>query len=182
MSVIFGQDALSESTVEGLFAYIENQKKHFVWASNFLLWEPILNKGNGVVLTHKLSNEWTASLYRELHERGKLTYIPSDAIAMYYAWFGGSHIAWHSDYLDKHSMTIYLTKDWHPDHGGYFCWKNWDESMPKHIYREPPAEANMRLPVYNGFVHITEAEWHTTTLTALSAPPRLSLQLFFGME
>ena len=77
-------------------------------------------------------------------------------------------------------MTIYLSRGWRPDFGGYFCWKDWDSNFPRGSYTCAPLEATMRLPTYNAYVHISEAEWHTTTLTLPTAPPRLSLQLFFS--
>jgi hypothetical protein len=181
MAVTFGEDALSESTIANVMDYIKDQKRQFVWASNFLLWDPSLVLG-GAVLTHKFCAARTESLFRELRDRGKLKYTPSDGVAMFYAWFGGSNIPWHYDYIEKSSMTIYLSDGWKADYGGYFCWKDWDKGTPKGFYELAPIQAQMRLPLYNTFVYMTEAEWHSTTLTVPSAPPRFSLQLFFAHE
>jgi len=180
MAVIFGDDALSDKTIATLFSYAEEAKKKFAWGSNVYLWPPTLTITNGVVLTLSLPANATEAIFAELVGRGKLPYHPKDGIMMFYSWLPGSSITWHSDYLDKNSMTVYLTKDWRPDHGGYFCWRDWDETFPRHTYGSPPDECRMRLPKYNHYVYMTDAEWHTTTITAPSAPPRLSLQMFFG--
>jgi hypothetical protein len=180
MAVIFGQDALSDSTLEKLSSYLRSREKEFVWGSNYLLWPPTLTtRGGGVVLTHKLTPEWTESLLEELHSREKLSYMPSSGTAMYYAWFGGSSINWHTDYADKSSMTIYLSKEWLAEYGGYFCWKDWDSS-DLNSNGDVPREARIRVPMYNTFVHITKAEWHATTYSAPFAPVRSTLQLFFS--
>jgi hypothetical protein len=178
MAVIFGENALSNKTIDALFSYIEDKRKKFVWASNFHLWSPALIVASGVVLTHKLAGDMTDAIFAELVERSKLPYHPKNGTIMFYSWFPGSSIAWHTDYQDSHSMTVYLNKDWNPDHGGYFCWREWDERFPKNT-NSPPDKCRMRLPKYNEYVHMTDAEWHTTTITAFTAPPRLSLQMFF---
>jgi agmatinase len=180
MAVIFGKNALSEKTIDVLLSYVEDTKKKFAWGSNFHMWQPNLTVTSGVVLTHALHGEMTDAIYRELEQRGTLPYYPSYRSMMFYSWFAGSSITWHSDYQDKNSMTVYLCKHWNPDDGGYFCWKEWNESFPRHTYDTPPDECHMRRPSFNDYVYMTDAEWHTTTITAPSAPPRLTLQMFFA--
>lgn len=182
MAVFFGTDALSDKTIELLLGYIEEQKKRFAWGSNYFIWSPTLSVSSGAVLTHVLPDSIVEPIFCELYKRGKLYYLPKSRVMMFYAWFPGSSITWHSDYLDKSSMTIYLTKDWNPDHGGYFCWKEWGDDMPRHSFDRPPAVCQMRLPKFNEFVFMSDAEWHTTTITAYCAPPRLTLQMFFEKE
>jgi hypothetical protein len=180
MTVSFGRDALTDRVLDAVFAYIEPQKKQFRWGSNVLAWSPALIVGNGgAVLTHILPEGLTDSIYLNLLDRGILQRLPKNKIAMFYIWLPGSNITWHADYIDKQSMTIYLNKEWNPDHGGHFCWKDWGDDLPKHSYGAPPKECRMRTPEYNHYVHMTEAEWHTTTITAAASPPRLSLQMFF---
>lgn len=179
MAVIFGEDALLEQTIDKLFTYIEDVKKKFLWGSNVYLWSPQLTITNGVVLTHQLPENMAQVIMFELAARNKLPYLPENAVVMFYSWQPGSNITWHTDYDNKNSMTIYLSKDWNPDHGGYFCWKDWDESFPKGESAHPPEECKMKLPKYNHYVFMTGAEWHSTTIMAPSAPPRLSLQMFF---
>jgi len=182
MSVIFGEDALSESTVEQLLEYINECKKKYAWGSNFYFWR-VAPISAGVVLTHQMPEEWTNRLFVELHARGKLPYHPQRRVALFFAWHSGSNIAWHTDYVELSSMTIYLSRDWDPNFGGYFCWKDWDGISARLGFgNPPPKEAKMRLPSYNNYVYMTEAEWHTTTITASSAPPRLSLQMFFSKD
>jgi hypothetical protein len=180
VAVIFGENALSDQSLNNLFTYIDDMKKKFAWGTNLHIWPPTLTITPGVVLTHNLPEQMTDEIFAELVARGNLPFQPKDRIMMFYAWCAGSNITWHSDYLDKHSMTIYLSKNWNPNHGGYFCWREWDESLPRHSYGAPPEQCKMQLPKYNNFVYMTDAEWHTTTITAPSAPPRLSLQMFFS--
>jgi hypothetical protein len=179
MTVSFGSNALTAEVLDAVFNYIEPQKKQFRWGSNILVWSPELTVGSGAVLTHMLPEGLTSSIYINLVDQGILDRIPKNKVAMFYAWLPGSSITWHADYIDKQSMTIYLNRNWNPDHGGYFCWKDWGGDLQKHSYESPPKECRMRMPEYNHYVHMTEAEWHTTTITAVVAPPRLTLQMFF---
>jgi hypothetical protein len=182
MAVIFGEDALSEEGIDRLLSHVEESKKKFTWNSNYNLWSPTLIVPNGVVLTYVLPEKMADELFLELVARGKLSYHPASRIMMFYSWLPGSAITWHSDYTDKNSMTIYLSRDWKPDYGGYFCWRDWDHTLQRHDYSAPPVDSRMRMPVFNHYVYMTEAEWHTTTITAANAPPRLSLQMFFEKE
>lgn len=180
MTVSFGKDALSEAVINAVFAYIEPQKNQFRWNANVLAWSPALLTGNNsAVLTHILPEDLTNAIYSELLNRGIIRHIPKDKVAMFYVWLPGSSITWHADYVDKNSITIYLNEAWNPDHGGYFCWKDWGDDFPKGTYTSPPRDCRMRMPEFNAYVHMTEAEWHTTTITAAAAPPRLTLQMFF---
>jgi hypothetical protein len=111
---------------------------------------------------------------------GKLPYLPKNAVVMFYAWMPGSYITWHTDYLDKNSMSVYLHRECDPNHGGYFCWQDWGRGIERHDWRAPPAQCQMALPRFNSYVYMDDAEWHTVTMTTPNAPPRLSLQMFFG--
>ena len=182
MAVIFGEDALSQDRIDKILSHVEESKKTFSWSANYNLWSPTLLVPNGAILTYALPESMTDELFSELALRDKLAYRPRSRIAMFYCWLPGSAITWHSDYTDKNSMTIYLSKDWRPDHGGYFCWRDWDDHLRRHDYSAPPVEARMRMPLFNHYVYMTDAEWHTTTITAANAPPRLSLQMFFEKE
>jgi len=180
MTVSFGTNALSRDTIATLLTYVEGKKKDFAWGSNFLMWQPTLTIATGVVLTHGLPGEMADRIYNELVERKTLPYFPAARSIMFYSWFPGSSITWHTDYEDKNSMTIYLCKDWDPNHGGEFCWRDWDAAFSKHGSNGPPDVCRMRRPSFNEYVYMTDAEWHATTITAPSAPPRLTLQMFFA--
>jgi hypothetical protein len=180
MAVLFGDDALSAQTIEQLMAYIDGRKRDFCWGSNLHLWDTSLVRGSAAVLSHKLDAAAMHALFSELHARGKLPFVPTDAVMMFYAWLPGSYITWHSDYVDKHSMTIYLNREWDPNHGGGFCWRDWGDGLERHDWRAPPRDCRMLAPRFNAYVHMTDAEWHTVAMTTPNAPPRLSLQMFFG--
>ena len=178
MAVIFGEDALSEKTLARMFSYIEKARAEFVWNANLLIWPPNLIASTGAVLTHILPEQIADSLFSEILERGKIPYRPRAKMMMFYSWLPGSSIAWHRDYPDKNSLSIYLNKDWKADDGGCFCWKEWDDSM-KRDSEIPPDVCSLRVPKYNNYVYMTDAEWHAVTITAPRAPARLSLQAFF---
>jgi hypothetical protein len=182
VAVVFGEDALSEEKIAAVLSHIEESKKNFSWGSNYHLWSPTLIIPNGAVLTYLLPDAMMDELFSELVARGKLSYRPNSRIIMFYVWLPGAAITWHSDYTDKNSMTIYLSRDWDPNYGGYFCWREWDDTFRRHDYSAPPVESRMRMPLFNNYVYMTDAEWHTTTITAANAPPRLSLQMFFEKE
>lgn len=179
MAVIFGEDALSGETLARIFSYIEKAKAEFVWSANFHVWSPTLVASAGAVLTHILPEQIAEALFSEIRERGKIPYRPRSNVMMFYSWLPGSSITWHRDYPDKNSLSVYLNKEWKADDGGCFCWKDWDETMNKDSHDTPPDISSMRVPRYNNYVYMTDAEWHAVTITAPGAPARLSLQAFF---
>lgn len=178
MTVTFGESALSEPTLEKLFAYINGLQNRNVWNSNFKTWQSELTISNGAVITHLMHGAEADMILNELVERRTLPYRPVTTSMMFYAWYPGSSIAWHQDYAEKNSMTVYLSPEWHPDFGGWFCWRDWDGNF-RRGNPVPPTECRMRLPQFNNWVMMNESEWHTTTLTSPYAKVRLSLQMFF---
>jgi len=180
VAVIFRENALLEVTLDKLFTYIKSVEKEYVWGSSTYQWAPNLIVNKGVVLTHPMPVDLKNSIVSELIVKNIIPNPPKSCSMAFYSWQAGSNIAWHRDYPVVHAMTIYLSKDWNPDHGGHFCWRDWDETWPKDFERTtPPEEGKKRSPAFNSCVRLTEGEWHSTTITTLDAPPRLSLQLFF---
>lgn len=182
MAVIFGEAALSEQILGKILSYSRAVTEKFQWNCNIHFWPEGLINTHGVVMTHMLSAEATIAIFRDLRANGHLSYLPKEKTAMIYSWLPGSGIAWHPDYGNKSSMTIYLNREWRPDHGGYFCWKDWGEDLPQHTYDYAPTEGRIRMPQFNHYVYMNDAEWHCTTITSTLAPPRLSLQMFFDKE
>lgn len=178
MAVIHGCDALSSATLERLFVYIEARRKEPVWNANINLWESGIVHRSSPVLVHSIEQAFSDALLAELHERGKLPYRHEGVPVMFYAWPAGSYIPWHSDFIDKYSMTVYLNQAWKPDHGGAFCWQDWGLGIERHDWSAPPLQCQMIRPRFNAYALMTDAEWHAVTMTTPDAPPRLTLQMF----
>jgi hypothetical protein len=178
MAVIHGRDALSDATLERVFQYIEARRKDAVWNTNLNLWDAGIVHQSSPVLVHPIEQAFSNDLLAELHERGKLPYRHEGITVMFYAWPAGSYIPWHSDFVDKYSMTIYLNQQWNPDHGGAFCWQDWGLGIERHDWSAPPVKAQMIRPQFNAYALMTDTEWHAVTMTTPNAPARLTLQLF----
>ncbi|MDY0745625.1 2OG-Fe(II) oxygenase [Paucibacter sp. R3-3] len=178
MAVIHGRDALSESTLERLLQYLEERRKQPVWNTNINLWDQGIVHASAPVLVHPIEQSFSNDLLAELHARGKLPYLHQGETVMFYAWPPGSYIPWHSDFVDKYSMTVYLNREWNPDHGGAFCWQDWGVGIERHDWSGPPVQSQMIRPRHNAYALMTDTEWHCVTATTSNAPARLTLQLF----
>jgi hypothetical protein len=179
MAVTLGSAALSEATLQTLEQYIEARRTDFCWSSNLKLWDASLVQSSAAVLTHRIEGDFQAQLLAELHARGALPLVPRSVVLLYSIWLPGSYITWHSDYLDKHSLSVYVHRHWDPNHGVAFCWQAWGGSLERHDWRAPPQLCKMVQPTPNSWVHMDDADWHPVSMTTPNAPPRLSLQLFY---
>ncbi|MBV8603663.1 MAG: 2OG-Fe(II) oxygenase [Pelomonas sp.] len=178
MAVIHGREALSEATLDKLVRYIEARRKQAVWNTNVNLWDAGIVHASAPVIVHPIEAGFSDELLAELHARGKLPYLHQGVTVMFYAWPAGSYIPWHSDFTDKYSMTVYLNRDWHPDHGGAFCWQDWGVGIERHDFAAPPLQCQMIRPRHNAYALMTDTEWHCVTATTPNAPARLTLQMF----
>ena len=94
--------------------------------------------------------------------------------------FSTSCVNWHPDYADYDAMSIYLNKEWDSNWGGWFAWTEENKGVDEYGYN--PKSGQFYSPQYNTAIYSTEREWHCTTPTATSAPPRMSIQLFFSKK
>jgi hypothetical protein len=178
VAVVHGQEALSQETLERLERYLAEQRQRPVWNSNRNFWDAGIVHMSAPVLVHAIEAGFSDDLLAELHQRAKLPYLHRGEQVMYYAWPAGSYIPWHSDFVEKYSMTIYLNKQWHPDHGGAFCWQDWGVGIERHDWSAAPVHSRMVSPRYNAYALMTDTEWHAVSMTTPNAPVRETLQLF----
>ena len=95
--------------------------------------------------------------------------VPKDWRAHVNLFPRGAFIPWHNDSNYVHTTTVYLNERWDYDWGGAFLYS----------LEEPPFEnVNCVYPERNKAVVFAPPLHHTTTLTAINAPMRESLQIF----
>jgi hypothetical protein len=174
-------DVLSEGYIEQLLAWNEQTKTGDVWASNQTKWVDVLKYATGgTILSRALPDEWKNPIYYELANRGKLDYLPHSSSAIFYIGYSTSCVNWHPDYADYDAMSIYLNKEWDSNWGGWFAWTEENKGVDEYGYN--PKQGQFYSPQYNTAVHSTEREWHCTTPLSTTAPPRISIQLFFSKK
>ena len=174
-------DVLSEEFINQLLDWNLQTRAGDVWASNQTKWVDVLKYATGgTILSRALSDEWKNPIYYDLVNRGKLDYLPHSSSAIFYMGFSTSCVNWHPDYADYDAMSIYLNKEWDSNWGGWFAWT--EENKGSDEFGINPKNGHFYSPQYNTAVYSTEREWHCTTPTATTAPPRISIQLFFSKK
>lgn len=181
MTVAHGFDALGEATLERLFAYVDWAKTQACWNTNTHLWQRDIVQFSAPVLVHAVDGNFANELLYELFERGVLLADHRGETVMVYIWPAGSFIPWHTDYGDRYSLTVYLNRQWQPDHGGAFCWQDRGDEGSAAIASQAPVEGHFRSPTFNAYVRMTGAEWHCVSMTMPDAPARLTLQMFLPL-
>ena len=173
-------DVLSEEFIQRLLAWNEETKIGDVWASNQTKWVDVLKYATGgTIISRALPDEWKNAIYYELVNRNKLDYLPYASSAIFYMGFATSCVNWHPDYKEYDAMSIYLNREWDSNWGGWFAWTEEFKGLDGNYN---PKTGNFYSPQYNTAVHSTEREWHCTTPLATTAPPRISIQLFFSKK
>jgi len=105
----------------------------------------------------------------ELVAKGVWSHAPKNWAAYVNLFPRGSFIPWHDDGNYVHTVTIYLNERWDYDWGGALLYS----------LEEPPFEnVSCVYPERNKGIVYTPPLHHTTTLTAINAPMRESLQIF----
>jgi len=174
-------DVLSEDFIQQLLAWNEQTKSGDVWASNQTKWVDVLKYATGgTILSRALPDEWKNPIYYELVNRNKLDYLPHSSSAILYMGFPTSCVNWHPDYAEYDAMSIYLNKEWDSNWGGWFAWTEQNKGVDEYGFN--PKEGKFYSPQYNTAIYSTEREWHSTTPLSTTAPPRLSIQLFFSKK
>ena len=91
-------------------------------------WDFGIRKDSFPVFVHNINQE--SNLYKSLKKtiEEKTKYIVHDGNIMLYYWTRYSYIPWHNDNVKyKGAITIYLNREWLPDHGGYFMYQDGDD-------------------------------------------------------
>ncbi len=142
-----------------------------VWKSN-LGWQDSIISPSGVVLIRDLNKQQVNLLKAYITE--KLLPSVDDKIieleAQAYVWHNLSFIPWHSDKEEedqtRYAATLFLNQEWEADWGGLFLYK-----IDEKIYGEEPA--------YNKLVFNDNNYAHATSMLAVNAPFRQTVQLFW---
>jgi hypothetical protein len=117
-------------------------------------------------MTEDVLREQIAS---ELIAKGVWAHTPKKWFAYVNLFTRNSFIPWHNDGAYVHTVTIYLNERWDYDWGGALLYS----------LEEPPFEnVSCVYPERNKGVAYAPPLYHTTTLTAINAPMRESLQIF----
>jgi hypothetical protein len=175
------RDVLSQPLIDKILAWNEETKGGDVWASNQVKWVNVLKYATtGTILSRVFSEEIRAEIFDDLYLRRKIDHQPSSTSALFYMGFPHSCVNWHSDFPDYDAMSIYLSKEWDSNWGGWFAWT--EENAGKDLSQPQfnPLSGNFFVPQYNTAVHSTNTEWHCTTPISSMAPPRISIQLWFS--
>jgi hypothetical protein len=175
------RDVLSQELIDKILAWNEESKGGDVWASNHVKWANVLKYATtGTILSRVLPHYLRDELYDDLYIRRKIDRRPAITSAVFYMGFPLSCVNWHSDFPDYDSMSIYLTKEWDSNWGGWFAWT--EENAGKDLSQPSfnPLSGNFFVPQYNTAIHSTNTEWHCTTPLSSTAPPRISIQLWFS--
>lgn len=163
MSITIYKNLLSGPLLEKLHLFSRNGKQPT--RTNFFHYiEDVIGYSNAV-FCFDLSNELKQELIEELLEKNVFPSPPKLMIAYIHLFSRGSFIPWHTDDQHKYTGTIYLNKSWDANLGGLFLYKDNEELKGL-------------MPTYNMGAFFTPPLWHTTTLTAINAPFRESLQIF----
>lgn len=127
------------------------------WGSNIV-------EDSGPVHVHSIPT--ASDLYQRIFAAVRNQTGNSPTSIMCYYWMPNSHICWHNDTNHSGAVTIYLNRDWNPNHGGLFLY-------------EQGSTIQAVLPIMNRAVMQIGGEMHAVTCTTSRAPIRCTLQMFF---
>jgi hypothetical protein len=116
-----------------------------------------------------LGEDLRSQIADELIAKEIWPHLPKNWVAYVNLFSRSSFIPWHDDGNYVHTVTIYLNERWDYDWGGALLYS----------LEEPPFEnVSCVYPERNKGVAYTPPLHHSTTLTAINAPMRESLQIF----
>jgi hypothetical protein len=183
MAVNILRDVLSQNLIDRIFAWNEETKGGDVWASNQVKWLDVLKYSTtGTILSRVLPENLRADIYNEIYSRGKINWMPQTTSALFYMGFPLSCVNWHPDFPEYDAMSIYLSREWDSNWGGWFAWttENAGKDLSQPSFNVP--YGYFWAPQFNTAIHSTNTEWHSTTPIAANAPVRYSIQLWFSKK
>jgi Rps23 Pro-64 3,4-dihydroxylase Tpa1-like proline 4-hydroxylase len=163
--IIIHNNFLEKQLIIDLKNLIRQKVNDFSWKTN-LSWGQNIVKSSSQVSSFNLINE--KKFYDEILSYYKV-YLKNrklDPIILYYVWHNLSYIPFHKDEHSVIASTIYLNEDWHEDYGGLFLYKTDDEMRAI-------------VPEFNKCIINKNNVKHATTLIAMNAPYRETIQIFF---
>lgn len=111
---------VSEELIDLCIAEIETKKKHDCWGISKWKWGAKLMTSS--MKSFCLSAKPCTDIYKRIRNETSpwLPFVPTSI--NYHVWLPGSGINWHNDADYVYGATLHL-KDWPPEHGGIFMWK-----------------------------------------------------------
>lgn len=138
-----------------------------IWTSN-LGWDSKIVKSSSPILIHQIKDQEDINYICDRYK--KIKYKFRDLTVCFYYWPKGSYIPFHNDNHPRYQSgsTIYLNKNWEPDWGGFYLWKDNDNKY------------HAELPEYNKMILNDCFTFHGTSLVSNDAlEARMTLQIFF---
>ena len=163
MSIKVEENFFDLQLVEDLLAYTRTGRQPT--RTNFFAYQHSVIGTSNAVFCFDLEADMKQRVANALVKKGVLDRTPKDWQAYVHLFSRGSFIPWHDDSKYLKSITVYLNKTWNDDLGGLFLY-------------EHDGEQRFIRPIFNTAVTIKPPVKHSTTLTAIHAPFRESLQIF----
>ena len=129
-------------------------------------WDKDLSRQSSPVLVYDLGSE-NKELFDKIRKeiRSKTELFLEDILIQY--WSKLSYLDWHSDAVYSSALTVYLNKEWKPQWGGYFLYR--DKKEIKGIIPKP----NLAIAQPGGVPHCV-------TTVNIDSDIRISLQAFLS--
>jgi thiol-disulfide isomerase/thioredoxin len=132
-------------------------------------WHYDVVKDSFPVLIHKIDKKsYFYEVLKDNIENKTGLVVSDDKEIMIYYWTRYSYIPWHGDGDHYGGLTVYLNREWNPDYGGYFLFKEDNDNI-----RAIPPQQNMAILQ-------TENVPHCTTPVTFDGGIRITLQVFFS--
>ena len=163
MSIKVAQDVFTQDTLGKLHAFSRDGRQPT--ATNFFSYQPHIVGFSNAVFCFYLDEDIKDAVLTELVSKGFLPYKPKKSHTYIHLFSRNSFIPWHDDSRYIYTVTVYLNESWDINLGGLFVYQDGDE-------------LKCIQPTYNTAVYFVPPIGHTTTVTAINAPLRESLQIF----
>jgi len=106
-------------------------------------------------------------VYEILEKRIKEEFSVKEFTAYFHYLYPGSHMGWHAEVEGiKSAISIYLTRDWDWNYGGYIC------------YQEAEEDLRLQIPDFNKAILQKSGTLHCVTPVYKDCPVRKSIQVF----
>lgn len=145
--------------------YLVSRDKKQPARTNFFDYQSSIIGFSNAVFSFDCDDELKEKIADELLAKEILPKRPKVWACFVHLFSRNSFIPWHDDSKYKMSGTVYLNTQWDKDMGGGFLYEEGDEI--KAVF-----------PEFNKGGFFVPPMMHTTTITAINAPMRESLQIF----
>jgi hypothetical protein len=132
---------------------------------NFFSYDVNVTGPSNAIFGFDLTDSLREEVVAELTAKKVFPSRPKKLHAYIHLFSRNSFIPWHDDAKYKYTGTVYLNKTWDVNFGGLFLY-------------EDAQELKCLMPAHNTGAFFTPPLGHTTTVTAINAPFRESLQIF----